>query len=300
MMARRTIEAIYRFVERLVTRGLQHLQVDFFGGEPLLCKNQTYEFCARCIDLMGMNFTAGITTNAVELDASCFTRLIDLNCRHFQITLDGPKAVHDTVRKYADGTGTHDKIIANLSDMRNHLGEFEVVIRLHVTKKSYTWMPELIDVLLPIIQGDERFVVDFHPLVNLGGANRESNDLYPTDEYLDAMNKYRKLIPGHTPYFDFANSVCYASQPNSFIFLPNGDIAKCTVSLDKGVVGHLNNDGTLKMDARVLSAWCIGSHLQKTGVKGENENEVKEALRCPRAVLAKFWNASNRVTAVTH
>jgi len=43
------------------------------------------------------------------------------------------------------------------------------------------------------------------------------------------------------------SDICYASAVNSFVILPDGWLAKCTVLLDK-TIGRLNYDGAFSID----------------------------------------------------
>ncbi|WOE50390.1 hypothetical protein [Sulfuracidifex metallicus] len=55
-------------------------------------------------------------------------------------------------------------------------------------------------------------------------------------------------------------SVCYASNPRSFVVKPDGSLAKCTVDLysDRGIIGKIRRDGTLEINEEKYKWWIRG------------------------------------------
>jgi uncharacterized protein len=94
---------------------VRHLEVDFFGGEPLMNLAAIAEIVAygRVLEKKhskSMKFT--LTTNALSLDEVA-TRFLNDNDIAVVLSMDGRPEVHDSVRRADDGSATCDKIVSN-------------------------------------------------------------------------------------------------------------------------------------------------------------------------------------------
>lgn len=90
-----------------------NLEVDFFGGEPLLnwdVVKGTVEYGRTVEKMYGKNFRFTLTTNGVGIN----DEIIDFANKEMHnvvLSLDGRKEVHDRFRKYIDGRGSYDDIV---------------------------------------------------------------------------------------------------------------------------------------------------------------------------------------------
>jgi len=101
----------------------------FYGGEPLL----EIELVERCIQYMrekaaGRKYSFSMTTNGTLLTPEIYKRLAD-NDVSILISLDGPKAVHDTNRKFTDGSGSFDVIVNNIEAIQAQYPEAKDKLR---------------------------------------------------------------------------------------------------------------------------------------------------------------------------
>ncbi len=95
---------------------MEDVEVDFFGGEPLLAMDTVREVIsyARILEkTWGKRFHFTITTNAVLLDDETIEYL-HKNMDNIVLSLDGRKEVNDFIRVRADGSGSYDKIVPNI------------------------------------------------------------------------------------------------------------------------------------------------------------------------------------------
>ena len=93
----------------------QNLEVDFFGGEPLMnweVVKQLVEYGRSKEKEWGKKFRFTITTNGLLLDEEK-ADFINREMSNVVLSIDGRKEVNDRVRKRADGTGTYDRIVEN-------------------------------------------------------------------------------------------------------------------------------------------------------------------------------------------
>lgn len=96
----------------------RNLEVDFFGGEPLLNWDVVKQIVAYARDIeksRGKNFRFTLTTNGVLIDKD----VIDFsNCEmtNVVLSLDGRKEVHDRLRKSSNGNGSYDLIVPKFKE----------------------------------------------------------------------------------------------------------------------------------------------------------------------------------------
>ena len=116
----------------------RNLEVDFFGGEPLMnfdvvkeivlyARNREKEF--------NKNFRFTITTNGLLLDEDK-RDFINQHMNNVVISLDGRKDVNDSVRKRVDGTGSYDRILPLALKMVEERKEKEYYVRGTFTRKN--------------------------------------------------------------------------------------------------------------------------------------------------------------------
>jgi uncharacterized protein len=107
------------------SKGRKNLEVDFFGGEPLMNFEVVKQLTAYGRQLekeYDKNFRFTLTTNGVLLD----DEVIDFANREMSnvvLSLDGRKEVHDRLRVACDGSGSYDAILPafkKLAESRNH------------------------------------------------------------------------------------------------------------------------------------------------------------------------------------
>jgi uncharacterized protein len=98
-------------VENSGTR--RNLEVDFFGGEPLMNFQVVKDLVAyaRSIEKeKGKNFRFTLTTNGVLVDDNVINWANE-ECSNVVLSLDGRKEVHDRFRVDYAGNGSYDKIV---------------------------------------------------------------------------------------------------------------------------------------------------------------------------------------------
>lgn len=92
-------------------------EIDFFGGEPLLNMDTVRHVVAyvrRREQETGKVFKLTLTTNGVLLNDEV-TQFLNENNISLVLSLDGRRAVHDKMRPYMDGSGSHDDVVAKVS-----------------------------------------------------------------------------------------------------------------------------------------------------------------------------------------
>jgi uncharacterized protein len=105
-------------------------QIGYFGGEPLLewrLLMRSAEYAARQAIRSGIDLKKTVTTNMTLLDA---TKAAWLKAHGFYLglSLDGNAAMHDTLRRRADGAGSHADAAKALRFFRGPDQKAEVIV----------------------------------------------------------------------------------------------------------------------------------------------------------------------------
>jgi uncharacterized protein len=270
-MKRPTVEGLMHLISARAD-GSCDLALSWFGGEPLLATDIILEVCAHArarFASCGRSYIGHITTNAYRLSPDLFLRLLDVGVRKYQITLDGPREVHNRTRLRRDGRGTFDRIWENLLAIseiadKNDTEPFEVSLRLHYDGRSVALISPLIEDLEKYFAKPNYFQVNLHELERLGGAR--DDEIVPVSEDGQAsVREYAARLARaglHTivPAEGLEDYICYAAKANSLIIRATGRIAKCTVALydDYNDIGQLHPDGRVEIEDAKLKPWLRG------------------------------------------
>lgn len=140
---------IGRFVDEAMTReNCDSSSLLVFGGEPLLNIPGTLDLLSQ---LKRRNLLdAGIVTNAVLLDAPLATALEDAGLTYVQVTFDGSKAAHDTIRVTRNGRGTYSKILDNVRSSATSTS-LKWQFRVNVSHRNIGGLDQLVDDLASVV-----------------------------------------------------------------------------------------------------------------------------------------------------
>ena len=109
----------------------KRLEVDFFGGEPLMnfdVVKETVLFAREREKEYGKKIGFTITTNGSLLDKKT-AEFINENMDNIVLSIDGRKQVNDRMRKFTDGSGTYDDIMPKLKSFVASRGDKSYYIR---------------------------------------------------------------------------------------------------------------------------------------------------------------------------
>jgi len=120
------------------SEGRHNLEVDFFGGEPLMnfeVVKQVVKYARSIEKVHNKNFRFTITTNGVLLtdDKIEFINKEMSNC---VLSLDGRKSVNDLLRVRVDGSGSYDQIVPKFQKLVKTRGIKDYYARGTYTKHN--------------------------------------------------------------------------------------------------------------------------------------------------------------------
>ncbi|WP_447172201.1 radical SAM protein [Shewanella sp. 0m-8] len=244
---------------------LKLLSLSWFGGEPLLAKDIVFDLAEHALQLAEKyHFKLGgdMTTNGLLLDVKTLSKLVSLKQDHFQISIDGDQQGHDQTRVTRTGKGSFDKIWARLIAAAETTLPFKITLRIHVTDFNQESVLQFCERFDQHLAQDDRFILFFKAIENLGGDNTESVKqlIERKTAKLFAKNQTEKYRENSFDLNKKGNYICYAGKPNSIAIRANGELNKCTVALSdpKNKIGQINQDGTLTIESKKMQTWLQG------------------------------------------
>ena len=164
----------------------RNLEVDFFGGEPLMNFDVVKDLVAygRSIEEEhNKHFRFTITTNGILLDDEKM-KFMNENMDNVVLSLDGRKDVNDNMRPAVDGSGSFDIIVPKFLDFVKMRGDKDYYVRGTFTSENLDFSK---DVMLMNELGFDSLSVE--PVVT------DPKETYALlDEHLDTiMEEYEKL-----------------------------------------------------------------------------------------------------------
>ncbi len=124
----------------------KNLEVDFFGGEPLLNFDVVKDIVryARAREKeCGKNFRFTITTNGLLLD-DAKKEFINKEMVNIVLSIDGRKEVNDAMRCRIDGSGSYDTIVNRFIDMAQSRNQDNYYVRGTFTRKNLDFKEDVL------------------------------------------------------------------------------------------------------------------------------------------------------------
>ena len=239
------------------------LEVDFFGGEPLMCldtiKNVVY-YAKEKAAARGKKFLFTTTTNALLLNEESI-EFFNAEMENVVLSLDGRKQVHNAIRKTVNGKGSYDFVINNIKNFVKSRGDKHYYVRGTFTAKNLDFSKDV------LFLADNCFdSISMEPVVT------DIDDLAIKEEHIpEILEEYERLCDEYLERYargegfnffhfnvDLEGGPCLSKRVSAcgagneyFSVAPNGDIYPCHqfVGDEKFKMGNVNG-GALNADIR--------------------------------------------------
>jgi uncharacterized protein len=102
--------------------GRKNIEIDFFGGEPLLnfgVVKEAVEYGKDKAIKAGKSIKFAITTNALLLDDE-INAFINENMYNVVLSMDGRKEIHNRMRPDMGGRATYERVVGKIKDILNN------------------------------------------------------------------------------------------------------------------------------------------------------------------------------------
>lgn len=249
-----------------------HLDIAWFGGEPLLAINEIAYMSRQFIGLCRaarIPYTSNITTNGYLLTPENLQTLIKCHVTSYQVTVDGLADTHNRQKPLAGGGKTFETVLGNLRYIRDHVQTrlIRIVIRTNITREIYEKLDDYIDFFADEFGEDERFSFFIRPAMDWGGEfiaafkGELVDDRAVQSVYQRLIQRERlKRFDSHLGFFAVGGTVCAAAKHNFYTIEPDGKLHKCSQMFDDDFdteVGQLYEDGSVFIDDSKAARWLL-------------------------------------------
>lgn len=235
VMSDETQNALVSFVREKLAFA-KELSITWYGGEPLLARDIVYSLSERFLAMIGetnTSFSAFIITNASLMTSSDIDAFKKYHIDGAQITIDGPREVHDARRKHISGESTFDKLIENVNALLD--AGIRVIVRINIDKDNLDRMEDLLRDLKERIRNYEKLQIDFGKVAVFTDVCKSvENSCFSTEQYAEVLLPlYGKVMEmgfsmnKMTVYPSLRFNYCCADYMNSYVIDVEGDIYKC-------------------------------------------------------------------------
>lgn len=124
----------------------RNLEVDFFGGEPLLnfdTIKAIIRYAREKEKENNKNFRFTLTTNALLLNEED-KKYINENFYNVVLSIDGRKSVNDNMRVKVDGSGVYDEILPRIIDIAESRAQSDYYVRGTYTSYNLDFSKDII------------------------------------------------------------------------------------------------------------------------------------------------------------
>lgn len=242
------IEKIVEFVEKRA-RGIERLDVGWYGGEPLLAADIIEDLTETFLDLgkeYKFDYTASLITNGYLLTPAMTDRMQEFKVAMAQITLDGPGRVHNRKRPLKNGRPSFETIVENARYAMEKMG---IGVRVNVDR-SFTAdiIAELLDELTRAGLHKKAGVYFGQLEASTQVCSNIAESCFETADFSRIEIEFYQLLLDHGFRIDKLPSpmstFCMAQNINSFLIDPAGNLYKCFnhVGDTAKSMGNINRD----------------------------------------------------------
>ncbi len=247
-MTSKTQEELVQFID-VYLKVRKNLSVSWYGGEPLLATDTIYSLSESFLNLCkkkDCRYESDIVTNGFLLNRDTVDLLAKCEITHAQITIDGPREIHNSRRSTPNHSGTFDTIMKNIDYARKFMS---ISLRVNADKHNIEKVGDLLDYLkengltdnISVYMGR---VVDCHK----DFKQKHLNLLLEQEEYFKKMKEIfkkaimEKNIVWFGPYPSPLVVPCGAVNVGTFAIDPLGYVYKCweVIGVKEEAVFHVS------------------------------------------------------------
>lgn len=220
------------------------LTLGFFGGEPLLKRNmiiQIFQKVRTYCENEGIRLKVQFTTNGTLLTKKFLSVFKDVNTL-FQITLDGNREKHNSVRYYKESDrGSYDKIIENMKMLTDILDNYKLIVRINFDGKTLAGISEILKDLDPLPR--ENVEIGVHKVWQVSDDTIDYELLFDFIHYANQKG----FVVDYSPLWGVLTHCCYADNICQAVINYDGNVFKCTARdfTQERREGYLDEEGNI-------------------------------------------------------
>ena len=296
VMDKQCFNQLYRFLEKMIEE-YSEIDISWFGGEPLIRIEELIEYNKMINDLCvknGKNYNSSLVTNGYYLTPHNFLKLYNSNVTNIQVTFDGAKNKHDSMRIDRKEGSNFDIIMKNLRKIQKmSFDKCYIIIRCNYevgNKMSYP--KEFLKIYNKFFLRDRRFTLTLKPIVN----HHETDEQKLLSIYKGRADALCDIVGEYTQYADLLMQLimprkywCNSFSRNSYVVNTMGEIYMCdsVINRQEYKLGFIAEDGNIKIHKEYKLYSDVREHLLK---------ELKGCLNCKRLPIC--YGSCNKIYAL--
>lgn len=273
-LGKETQKNLLKFIDNLYKKNIiSHLNIELFGGEPLLYfKEELYPLLEQ-IRIMAEDYNKSVSfffvTNATCITEDMMPLFANLKAK-FQISIDGYKDKHNKVKKdiSREDEPTYQKVMGIIHMLTKSYPECYINLRINYDNKTLIHISEL----LHDIEGINPSKLGFH-LERVWQTEKESDAIMSVKDAVLMI-----LRSGYTvSYMNFSrrSCSCKASRNNQAVISYDGKVYKCSGrnfsnELQEGI---LTDEGTIE--------WQVEKLQKRLNIITFNDSRCKHCKMLP-------------------
>lgn len=242
---------IINFVKKYINEGVKKLNISWYGGEPMICKNDIYYLSKKLIKLAkdsNCEYNALMVSNGSLIEEEDISLFSEYKIKKIQITIDGTEKIHNLRRVAKNGVNYYEKIINNINSMIKK--NINVIIRINVDKNNFSEIEQLLKYLNKNLV-TKNIKINFGKVVSHTVACKSvETDCYSNKEFSDVIFELQALLEKYE--FNHLNPLmypktkfnyCSAEILNSYVIDPVGNLYKCWNEIGEktSIIGNVKN-----------------------------------------------------------
>lgn len=249
-MGRKVCQEILRYArQRMATGRFSELEVDWYGGEPLLALDIIEHISTALIKIaneMKVSYRASVCTNGTLLDSSTVELLATLGVTDCQVTLDGPPHIHNAQRPFNGGEDSFTTIIEGI---KRAADAFDVSVRINIDRDTLPMAFDVLDILDDYgCLGRRKAVVPYISMIGPMSSKCMGtiHNMVPLQSFYETVLDFQREVLAHQPglspdrVFNLPRKLarpCGAVSPNSICVHPSGRVYKCGLEVHETASG---------------------------------------------------------------
>lgn len=244
-MTLQCMDRIIKYIDQcLLVNRISSFQLDWFGGEPLLCFDEVIYPISKIIkEKMNNNaitFSNVITTNGALINEEMVSKFKEINLNNFQITFDGCEEYHNKVKKSKTERNEYTILWNNIFLLCDILDSPSILVRINYTEET----------LKNIIN-----IIDDIPKKYLQKLEFTFQQVWQTQEnfgHIDIDNIRQEMISAGLKVLsnnlELHSYKCYADVLSQAVITNEGKVFKCTARdfANEEADGYLLENGTIE------------------------------------------------------
>ena len=226
-------KALHWIVDKTESGKYSSLNINYYGGEPLLAKEVIYRMSSALQQkLPHIQLQFSITTNGYLVTRDILSEL----CRHridtLSISIDGGQDYNDRRRKTVEGQGTYETVLKNITVIAKEYPTIRLLLSMVVNENDDTEIDKL---CMDLVERGISSRIDTTNIViekrfkdcRLSISDQQKEQEKQANALVDYVRTLRKYGIKHNNIICNSDGICKATRNNHFVINVDGSLYGC-------------------------------------------------------------------------